>query len=445
MGKHSIRIEKRVEENIAEVSEASFQLSAVGAAHGAASPIIKPGTRRALREARRHALSCDAVQDAAQKAQVQVVQTAQPVRTVQTAQPVQNIAPIAPLSHTPTLLSVVAAPTDSAPAGEGVATYAEYMNENLVASKCDHVDVQAPRRFSGLFKRTRVMTVSLAAAMCGMSGIAMAATNASQPGAADLNSANAASTSPTNVLNVQRDVPFTVQIDGKKRSLTASEGASVGEALSDAGIYLGEKDELSVSLSDTVTPHMNIEIFTVSTKTVVETFTEAHGTKEEKTSELKEGERKVVTAGKDGSGTRTVTVYYRNGQEISREVIAQTVTTQPVDEVVQVGTASSTAPTPSVGGAPVTGTKTDWLAAAGIPQSDWSYVDWLVQRESGWNPNAVNASSGACGLAQALPCSKMGPNWNDPVTALKWQYNYVNGRYGGYAGAVAHSQSTGWY
>ena len=91
------------------------------------------------------------------------------------------------------------------------------------------------------------------------------------------------------------------------------------------------------------------------------------------------------------------------------------------------------------------GNKEAWMAAAGIPQSEWWAVDSIVSRESSWNPNAVNASSGACGLAQALPCSKMGPNWSDPVVALKWQYNYVNARYGGYPQAVAFWNINHWY
>lgn len=93
----------------------------------------------------------------------------------------------------------------------------------------------------------------------------------------------------------------------------------------------------------------------------------------------------------------------------------------------------------------VTGTKADWMRAAGIPEAHWSYVDSIVSRESGWNPNAVNKSSGACSLAQALPCSKIGPNWQDPVVALKWMTNYVNARYGGWAGAVSFWNTHHWY
>jgi resuscitation-promoting factor RpfB len=94
----------------------------------------------------------------------------------------------------------------------------------------------------------------------------------------------------------------------------------------------------------------------------------------------------------------------------------------------------------------ITGTKQDWMRAAGIPESDWTYVDYIVTRESTWNPAAVNKSSGACGLAQALPCAKTGcANYADPVCALRWQHSYVKARYGGYAGAYGFWTKNHWY
>ncbi len=93
----------------------------------------------------------------------------------------------------------------------------------------------------------------------------------------------------------------------------------------------------------------------------------------------------------------------------------------------------------------VSGNKQDWLRQANIPESDWSAWDYLVNKESSWNPNSVSASSGACGLGQQLPCGKWAGAWNDPVAALKAMRGYVNARYGGIHGAVSHSRSVGWY
>lgn len=93
----------------------------------------------------------------------------------------------------------------------------------------------------------------------------------------------------------------------------------------------------------------------------------------------------------------------------------------------------------------VTGSVEDWLRASGIPQDQWWAVHSIVSRESGWNPNAVNPSSGACGLGQQLPCGKWAGAWNDPVAALKAQYKYVTERYGGYPQAVAFWNANHWY
>lgn len=91
------------------------------------------------------------------------------------------------------------------------------------------------------------------------------------------------------------------------------------------------------------------------------------------------------------------------------------------------------------------GTKQEWMRSAGIPEKDWQYVDYIVSKESSWNPHAVNASSGACSLVQALPCSKISGDWRDPVTALKWQFAYVVSRYGGYEQAHRFWESNRWY
>lgn len=92
------------------------------------------------------------------------------------------------------------------------------------------------------------------------------------------------------------------------------------------------------------------------------------------------------------------------------------------------------------GGAPA-----EWMAAAGIASSDWGYVDYVVSRESGWNPNATNSSSGACGLVQALPCSKVPGNGYDPVDNLRWANGYATGRYGSWEGAVTFWQNNNWW
>jgi hypothetical protein len=84
-----------------------------------------------------------------------------------------------------------------------------------------------------------------------------------------------------------------------------------------------------------------------------------------------------------------------------------------------------------------------------VPSGEFACFAWIVDRESGWNVEATNPSSGAYGLGQALPGSKMasaGPDWRtDPATQIRWTLSYMDGRYGSPCGAQGFWESHGWY
>ena len=79
----------------------------------------------------------------------------------------------------------------------------------------------------------------------------------------------------------------------------------------------------------------------------------------------------------------------------------------------------------------------------------FSCLDNLWTKESGWRWNASNGSSGAYGIPQSLPGSKMssaGSDWaTNPVTQIKWGLGYIAGRYGTPCGAWSQSQAVNWY
>ncbi|MCW5253992.1 MULTISPECIES: lytic transglycosylase domain-containing protein [unclassified Streptomyces] len=89
------------------------------------------------------------------------------------------------------------------------------------------------------------------------------------------------------------------------------------------------------------------------------------------------------------------------------------------------------------------------LARSMVPSGQWQCFSNIVNHESSWNYRAVNPSSGAYGLFQALPGSKMssvGSDWQtNPVTQIKWGLNYMNGRYGSPCGAWSFWQANHWY
>lgn len=94
------------------------------------------------------------------------------------------------------------------------------------------------------------------------------------------------------------------------------------------------------------------------------------------------------------------------------------------------------------------------IASGLLGSYGWSLAQFtcllpLWDRESGWNPLAENAGSGAYGIPQALPGDKMasaGPDWQtDAATQIRWGLGYIKGSYGDPCGAWAHEEAYGWY
>ena len=98
-----------------------------------------------------------------------------------------------------------------------------------------------------------------------------------------------------------------------------------------------------------------------------------------------------------------------------------------------------------------TGTKGEYQIYAkeigGYDDTQMSCLINLWNRESGWNPNTVNKSSGACGIPQAHPCNKIVKQQgsNDWKAQIRWGINYITARYKTPCGAWGHFQNKGWY
>ncbi|WP_328536969.1 transglycosylase SLT domain-containing protein [Streptomyces sp. NBC_00344] len=89
------------------------------------------------------------------------------------------------------------------------------------------------------------------------------------------------------------------------------------------------------------------------------------------------------------------------------------------------------------------------MARQMMPSDQFQCFSNIVSHESGWNYKATNAGSGAYGLVQALPGSKMssaGADWqSNPATQIKWGLNYMDSRYQSPCGAWSFWQANSWY
>jgi hypothetical protein len=99
-----------------------------------------------------------------------------------------------------------------------------------------------------------------------------------------------------------------------------------------------------------------------------------------------------------------------------------------------------------------TGTPRDIARAMGEVRGwsdEFDCLNRLWHRESRWDVGATNASSGAYGIPQALPASKMasaGDDWRtNPVTQIRWGLGYIAERYGSPCPAWRHSLANNWY
>jgi resuscitation-promoting factor RpfB len=137
----------------------------------------------------------------------------------------------------------------------------------------------------------------------------------------------------------------------------------------------------------------------------------------------------VEAVRQQGTPGRRVVTYQTNALTGERTKLQDIIIQQPVASIVARGTYVN-----------IPSDKQGVMAAAGIDKADYTYVDYIVARESGWRPFATNGAT--WGLCQALPGSKMasaGADWqSNPVTQLKWCSGYAKGRYGSWAAAYNH-------
>lgn len=263
-------------------------------------------------------------------------------------------------------------------------------------------------------------------------------------------SASRASDLGRDLLRISTTKTVHVSVDGRTED-TVTSAPTVREVLRELGVVLGEYDRVSVSLDAAAVDGLVVLVTRVQGVTRTETMPEAYTSVRQEDATLAAGREVVATVGRNGTKAVTYLAYEADGVELGRMVLAESVIEAPVNEVVRVGTKTApavpTAPPVEAGTSRAIGL--ELTLARGWDESQFACLDALWSAESGWRVNAANTSSGAYGIPQALPGSKMatvGADWQtNPATQITWGLNYIAGRYGTPCDAWAFFQTKHWY
>ena len=242
-------------------------------------------------------------------------------------------------------------------------------------------------------------------------------------------------------INIHRARPVVVR-DGSFERYLMSASYDAKTIAKEAGltVYDGDEVKMIVNANFLEAGLSNVyEIKRNGGRTITEEVEIPYGEQTVADTNLESGKTEVRQLGQVGAKKIFYNVFYVDNEEVSREVIKEEVIREPVVRVTAVGSKQALPP--------ASGTCADWVRAAGVAEADVAAAVDLINHESGCRVNASNPS-GAYGIPQALPGSKMssaGSDWaTNPVTQIKWMSGYVN-RYGGWQGARNYWYAHGWY
>lgn len=248
-------------------------------------------------------------------------------------------------------------------------------------------------------------------------------------------------------VNIHRARPVVIR-DGSTEKYIMSASYDAATVATEAGVTVYDGDEIALVPNTDFLEAGAATVYEITrnggrTVTVDEEIPFGEETVED--AEMDAGKTEVKQLGEVGLKRMYYEVNFVDGVEVSRELTKEEVVREPVTRVTAVGTKREA---PSVPAVAVTGTCADWIRAAGVAEADVAAALDLINHESGCRANATNAYSGAYGIPQALPGSKMasaGADWQtNPVTQIRWMAGYVS-RYGGWQGALNFWYAHGWY
>ncbi|WP_375491880.1 ubiquitin-like domain-containing protein [uncultured Jatrophihabitans sp.] len=256
----------------------------------------------------------------------------------------------------------------------------------------------------------------------------------------------------------------TVVHDGRQDHVQTT-APTVSAVLTQLGVTLGPVDRVSVPGNSPVHPGELIRVDRVITKQVTKVEALPFPTSTRNNPKLTAGKTNVLKRGHQGKVRNTYAVLYIDGKVAGQARLSSQTLTAARQQIVELGTKKAAkhksssggggsapntpnAPAPTPGSAKAIAKKL--LAQHGWGDDQYSCLVSMWNHESGWRVHASNGGSGAYGIPQALPGSKMasaGPDWQDNAeTQIKWGLKYIESRYHDPCNAWSTWQAHGgWY
>lgn len=242
-------------------------------------------------------------------------------------------------------------------------------------------------------------------------------------------------------INIYRARPVIVK-DGVHEKYLMSANYDAKAIAKEAGLTIYDGDEVKLVPNTDFLQTGMATVYEVSRnggRTITEEVEIPFAEETVKDVALEKGKSEVRQLGEVGRKKVYYEVQYVDNVEVSRELKSEEVVKEPVSRVVATGAKPAMRPNSE--------TCAEWARQAGVSEADLAAAIDIIYRESGCRVDAQNAS-GAYGIPQALPGSKMasaGADWEtNPVTQIRWMAGYVN-RYGGWQGALEFWYAHGWY
>ena len=236
---------------------------------------------------------------------------------------------------------------------------------------------------------------------------------------------------------------LTFRADGKTLQVLAF-GPTVKQALAQAHLRLGAHDLVSPALTSAIRDRQVVTVQRVSYKYSVVRQDIPFDVVRQDDPNRPAGSSAVLSAGRTGVRQMTYQLRFVDGKLVGRTVYDNRLVKSPVSQQTAVGTQQA-GPVPAGTAQQIA---SQMVAARGWGGDQFSCLVSLWNKESGWRTDAANPS-GAYGIPQALPGSKMasaGADWQTSArTQISWGLGYIASVYGSPCSAWAHSQATDWY